>query len=255
MKLQPAVLFSLALCVPLTAHTQESASSDSEDESSASDWEGESELGVLITSGNTEETNVKGRLGLKYEVAKWRNTTEFRSNYSETEDTTTAEKYRATLESDYKFAEPQYWFVRAFYEDDRFSGFEYQSSLTTGYGNRVWNEGKRSFLDLSAGAGYRYNKLEETNEEGEREEDEVIARFAANYSQALSETALFRQALSTEVGVDAGDTITESETSVQASITGSLSMKAAYRVQHLSDPPEGSENTDTELSVSLLYGF
>ena len=255
MKLQPAVVFSLALCVPLAGHTQETASSDGENESSASNWEGESELGVLITSGNTEETNIKGRLGLKHEVAKWRNTTELRSNYSETEDTTTAEKYRATFESDYKFAERQYWFVRAFYENDRFSGFEYQSSLTTGYGNRVWAEGKRSFLDLSTGAGYRFNKLEEPNEEGETDENEAIARFAANYNQALSETALFRQTLGTEVGFEDGDTVTESETSVQANIVGNLSMKAAYRVQHLSDPPEGSENTDTELSVSLLYGF
>jgi len=49
--------------------------------------------------------------------------------------------------------------------------------------------------------------------------------------------------------------VTESETSLQANVVGNLSMKAAFRVKHLSDPPAGSEDTDTETSLSLIYGF
>lgn len=45
----------------------------------AKDWEGEAELGVLMTSGNTEETNINGRLGLVHEVVNWRNIAEFSS--------------------------------------------------------------------------------------------------------------------------------------------------------------------------------
>lgn len=116
----------LALILPLAAQAQDS---------DARDWEGEAELGVLMTTGNTEETNINGRVGLKHEVTKWRNTGEFRSAFSETEEVTTTEKYRAELESDYKFDERQYWFVRLFHEEDRFSGYDFQSSLTTGYGN------------------------------------------------------------------------------------------------------------------------
>ncbi len=221
----------------------------------ADNWKGETELGVLITSGNTEETNIKGRLGLIHEVETWRNTGEFRTNYSETEDETTAEKYLAALETNYKFSENQYWFLRGAYEDDRFSGYDFESSLTTGYGQRVWNSGERSFLDLSAGAGYRYNKLEMVNAQGEDAEKEAIARLAGQFDYALSENALFRQKLSTEIGLDENNTITESETSLQANVVGNLSMKAAFRVKHLSDPPAGSEDTDTETSLSLLYGF
>ncbi|WP_430415413.1 DUF481 domain-containing protein [Marinobacter adhaerens] len=221
----------------------------------ADNWKGETELGVLITSGNTEETNIKGRLGLVHEVETWRNTGEFRTNYSETEDETTAEKYQAALETDYKFAENQYWFLRGSYEDDRFSGYDFESTVTTGYGNRVWNSGERSFLDLSAGVGYRYNKLDMLNAEGEDTEEEAIARLAGQFDYALSENSLFRQKLSTEVGLDENNTVTESETSLQANVVGNLSMKAAFRVKHVSDAPAGSENTDTETSLSLLYGF
>jgi putative salt-induced outer membrane protein YdiY len=219
------------------------------------DWEGEGELGVLVTSGNTEETNINGRLALIHEVTEWRNSGEFRSAYSETDDVTTAEKYRATLQSDFKFEGNQYLFVRGDYEDDRFSGYDFQSSLTTGYGNRLWNRGERSFLDLSAGVGYRFNKLEVPDADGNRDQEEAIVRLAGQFDYALSENALFRQKLSTEIGLDENNTITESETSVQATVVGNVSMKAAYRVKHVSDEPEGSDDTDTEISLSLLYGF
>jgi len=221
----------------------------------ADNWKGETELGVLITSGNTEETNIKGRLGLVHEVETWRNTGEFRTNYSETDDETTAEKYLAALETNYKFSKNQYWFLRGSYEDDRFSGYDFESSATTGYGNRVWTSGERSFLDLSVGGGYRYNKLEMVNAQGEDAEEEAIARLAGQFDYALSENSLFRQKLSTEIGLDENNMVTESETSLQVNVVGNLSMKAALRVKHLSDPPSGSEDTDTETSLSLIYGF
>ena len=243
MDLRQAVAIAAVAIVPL-ANAQD-----------AGNWKGETELGVLITSGNTDETNIKGRLGLVHEVETWRNTGEFRANYSEADDETTAEKYQAALETDYKFSENQYWFLRGAYEDDRFSGYDFESSVTTGYGNRVWTSGDRSFLDLSVGGGYRYNKLEMVNAEGEDTEEEAIARLAGQFDYALSENALFRQKLSTEIGLDENNTVTESETSLQANVVGNLSMKAAFRVKHVSDAPAGSENTDTETSLSLLYGF
>ncbi|MCM0613071.1 DUF481 domain-containing protein [Marinobacter sediminum] len=218
-------------------------------------WKGEAELGVLVTSGNTEETIANGRLGLTHEVERWRNTGDLRSKYSKTDSETTAEQYRAAVETDYKFDERQYWFLRGAYEDDRFSGYDFESSVTTGYGNRLWQSGERSFLDLSAGLGYRYNRLDTVNAEGDDAEKEAIARFAGQFEYALSDNALFRQKLSTEIGLDDNNSISESETALQASVVGNLSMKAAFRVKHASDAPAGFENTDTETSLSLLYGF
>lgn len=221
----------------------------------AGNLEGEVELGVLVTSGNSEETKINGRLALAHEIEHWRNSGELSSRYSEAEGTTTTEEYRASAETDYKFSERQYWFVRGSYEDDRFSGYDFESSLTAGYGHRVWESGERSFLDLSVGAGYRYNRLEIPNARGEQAEDEAIARLAGHFDYALSENALFRQKLSSEYGLDDDNAVTESETSLQASVVGNLSLKAAFRIKHVSEPPEGAETTDTETSLSLLYGF
>mgnify|MGYP003118481337 CR=1 FL=1 len=56
----------VALAIPLAATAQDS------------NWEGEAELGLLVTTGNSEETNLKGRLGLVHETESWRNIGEFR---------------------------------------------------------------------------------------------------------------------------------------------------------------------------------
>jgi putative salt-induced outer membrane protein YdiY len=218
-------------------------------------WEGEAELGVLTSSGNTDETNINSGLILTHEGVTWRNKGDFSTAYSKTDDETTAEEYRAALETNYKFDEKQYWFLRGSYEKDRFTGYEFESTVTTGYGSRLWNSGKRSFLDLSIGAGYRYNKLEERSSDGEDTEKETIGRLAGQFNFALSDNALFRQKLSSEIGLDENNVISQSETAVQANIVGNLSLKAAYRVKHVSDAPAGTEKTDTETSISLLYGF
>src|SRR5690554_6930298 len=119
---KPLVVACMALA-PMV-HAQESEN-----------WKGEAELGVLVTSGNSEETKVNGRLGLIHETGTWRNSGDFSSKYTEAEDETTAEEYKAALEADYKFDDQQYWFVRGSWEDDRFSGYDFESTLTTGYGS------------------------------------------------------------------------------------------------------------------------
>lgn len=225
-------------------------------EDPSDDWEGEAEVGLLITSGNSDETNLNTRLGLKHEIESWRNTLELRTLYSEADEETTSEKYLGEAETNYKFDERQFWFLRGAYEDDRFSGYQFQSSVTAGYGNRVWEVSEKTFLDLKAGAGYRYNKLYEPNDEGEKEEDGAVARFAGIFNYELSDNALFIQELSTEVGLqDDSSTISESLTAIKANLIGNLAMKLSYRVKHESKVPAGTANTDTETALSLLYGF
>ncbi|MBW7470919.1 DUF481 domain-containing protein [Marinobacter sp. M216] len=219
------------------------------------DVNSEFEIGILVTSGNTEESNLNGRLAIGNEFPRWRNMAEFSARHTESEDETTAEQYQAEGETNYKFDERQYWFLRGAWEDDRFSGYDFESSVTAGYGNRLWESGDQSFWSVSTGLGYRYNRLDEPDENGENAEDSAIARFATQFDYAISDRALFRQKLSTEVGLEENNTISESETALQATVVGNLSMKAAFRVKHVSDPPEGKERTDTETALTLLYTF
>ena len=113
-------------------------------------FSGTGEAGVLMTTGNSETESVNARLGLKYEtgylLAEAAAAALYRSEETDvggqTVDKTSAEKYTCSAKLGYKFNAANYVFVHAAFEDDRFSGYDYQSTYTAGYG-RGWRDRRR----------------------------------------------------------------------------------------------------------------
>ena len=77
--------------------------------------------------------------------------------------------------------------------------------------------------------------------------------MAAKYAWEVSENAAFQQLLSSEIGSES--TIYRSDSSIKATINGSLSMKVALTVKYNSVVPVDRDKMDTETSVTLVYGF
>ncbi len=217
---------------------------------------GEGELGFLMTSGNSETESVNGRFGLYYESDRWRHQGQLEAMYSaeekesdtgESEMVTSTEKYLVSAKSGYKFTENDYAFLTGSYEDDRFSGYEYQTSVSAGYGRRLFKT-ERMLMEIEAGPGYRYNRLN-----SEETEKEAILRAYALFRTQLGEKSDFKQELSVKSGSD--QTVTKSVSAIQARIVGALSMKTAFILEHTSTVPEDTEKTDTETSLTLVYSF
>ena len=218
------------------------------------EWSGSVELGLVETSGNTEETTVSGEADVTRNWNDWRQNVLLQSRYAEQGGERTAERYSASTQLDYKFNPNDFVFVRGRYSNDDFSGYQFQASTSAGYGRRLWSEGDSHF-DLSSGLGYRYSKFDE-REPGEGDEREgAIGRLAGDFRYQLSETAHFRQEAETEVSLDDGEAMSRSVTSLQANVNSSLALKLSYTVEHDSNPPEDTERTDTITAVTLLYGF
>lgn len=218
-------------------------------------WKGEAELGALVTTGNSQATNVKARLHVTQNLEQWRNNYTVESLYTKSDQQTTAERYSGSAQGDYKLNKKEFWFVRGSYNHDRFSGYNYQASVSTGYGNRFWEKEDGSFFDASAGLGYRYNRLDVADVDGNISENSAIARLAAKFEYKVSANALFRQELNTEIGLSQHNTISESVTSLQANVMDNLAMKVSYRIKYTSDAPADAAKTDTETSLTLLYSF
>ncbi len=212
-----------------------------------SDWKGAGEFGYVATSGNTDTQSLTAKLGLINERAKWRHTLGLEALNNSDADTTTAERYGANWQSDYKISKRDYLFGRLSYETDKFSGYDYRTSETLGYGRRVLDITNMT-LDLEAGAGARQSKLETGGSE-----NEPIIRLGGKYAWQISPNAKFTENLWTEIGEDA--TITKSVTALQADIVGNLAMKLSFTVVNTSEVPAGVEKTDTETAVALVYGF
>jgi len=220
---------------------------------------GEIEVGVISTTGNTETNSLKSKLSVTQDTQNWKNTYRIDTLFKEEkvenngvkETQTSAERYFASAQGDYKLNEKHSaLFVYGSYENDRFAGFSQQDSFAVGYADQIFGS-ENAFLNYNAGPGYFYNE----DNDGNIEEGGII-RLALDYQLTLSETAKFKQSLSTEAAVESDDnTKSKSETSIAATLMGNLSLKASYNIIHNSHVPDGIEKTDTTTSLSILYLF
>ncbi|GAB3011053.1 DUF481 domain-containing protein [Bowmanella dokdonensis] len=220
----------------------------------------DAELGLILTTGNTESSAFNGKLNAHQELESWSNDYIIEGFYKEdevtvevdgestTEQQTTAQKIFMSGQGNYKLENPNHrLFAFASYEDDRFSGYAHQATIAAGWAQQLWKNANSSF-SYSIGPGYSFAE----KEDGESA-NSVIVRGAMDYKWKISDTSTFRQLFSTEVGSD--NTKSKSETSVAARINGSLALKVALILNHNTDVDPGIEELDTQTSVTLVYTF
>lgn len=209
-------------------------------------WAGGAELGFVSTSGNTDTQTFNFKLDITQELSTWRNNARLDALNTSEDEMTSAEKYVAAWKSDYKFTSSDYFFGSLQYDDDRFSGFDYQVTLAAGYGRRLL-ETESSQLDVEIGPGFLAKKVSATQET----EDEAILRLAGAFKHQLSDTADFSQNVTIDAGEDT--TISRSVTGLQAQVSGKLAMKLSYTIKHTSEVPAETSKTDRETAVTMVY--
>jgi putative salt-induced outer membrane protein len=224
----------------------------------AADWSGKGEVGAALASGNTETENVNAKLELQNELDKWRHSFGLTGVYAADSDETTGQRWEVYGQSDYKFSERNFWFGAARYEDDRFSGFDYQATLSTGLG-RYFIDTDRTKLTATAGVGYKYfetrDVLDENGvilEEGDSDSS-AIFRGTVDFEHAFTETTKLIDKFLVEAGSD--NTFMQNDLALQVRMTDVLALSVGYQVRHNTDPPDGFERTDTLTTVNLVYEF
>ena len=210
-------------------------------------WESSVELGAVVTSGNTEERNLKFNGDTTRDGETMKHKAHLDALRNSRDGITTAQKYYAYYQADFKLADHHSLYGRLGYTDDDFSGFNSQTDFTAGYARKLIDN-DQSTLDGSIGVGIRSSELATGDTE-----DESIVRLALDYVHNIGESAVFKQSLSSEIGSDS--TISRSETSLSANVSGSLAMKVSLNIKNNSEVPVGTEKTDTETAVTLVYSF
>ena len=207
---------------------------------------GKGEAGLVISSGNTETETANVKLALAHERDKWKNQFGLAGLYASDEVGTTAQRWEVFGQSDYNFSPKTFWFGAARYEDDRFSAFKYQASLSTGLGYKFIDTERTKFW-IQGGPGYRYAEVQETGET----DDGVILRGDLGFDHQLTETTKVVERFLVESGSD--NTYYQNDLGLEVTITGSLGLRVGYQVRHNSDVQPGVEKTDTLTTIGLLY--
>ena len=233
-------------------------------------WDVTSELGAIITSGNTETTTLKGGIKVLHNLENWNNEYKVDGLYKEDEiendagvkeTQRTNEKYALSAQGNYKLNDDHsHLFIYGSHVSDYFGAYRNESVISAGYGQRLLDR-SNMWLNAEIGPGYKYFQYPDDSSEvdengvslaGERE-GEAIALGKLDYHWQISDNAKFTQLVAVEYGDT--NTKTRSETALLAKINGSLQMKVAYNITHNSDVADDKENTDTETSLTLVYSF
>ena len=104
-------------------------------------------------------------------------------------------------------------------------------------------------LDLEIGPGARKVKDATT---GLTETDGIV-RVGAKFEWKISDTSTLTEDLTSDINSDL--TVTKSVTALTAKIDTKLAMKVSLTIKNNSEVPAGTEETDTETAITLVYSF
>lgn len=220
------------------------------------DWTGKGEAGLVISSGNTETETANVKIAMAHEREKWKNSFGLSGLYASDDIGATAQRWEAIAQSDYNFSPRTFWFGAGRYEDDRFSGFDYQATISTGLGRKFIDNDRTKFVG-TAGVGYKVFETRDAFddagvliEEGAREDD-IVFRGTLDFDHKLTDTTTLVDKFIVEAGAD--NTYYQNDLALQVKINSVLALAVGYSVRHNTDPPIGFEETDTLTTVNLVY--
>ncbi len=220
---------------------------------------GRSEVGVVMSRGNSDTETANAKIDIINERGSWRNTYGLAGLYGRSTEATIATRWNARAQTDRKFGRGAFWFVALAYDDDRFSGFDYQGTASVGFG-RQFIDNERTKLQGQIGAGYRRLRPEVLLFDpngfvidripGEDDAD-AVANGALTWEHALTDSTKLLAA----VGVEAGqsNTLSRGDFALQVKMTQLLAISVGLNVRSNSNPPVPLERTDTLTTLNLVY--
>jgi putative salt-induced outer membrane protein len=231
------------------------------------------ELGMLFKTGNTKSGDIKAGLNIKHEEGRWLNLLTFNAlakKIEEEDDVTGEDSFQSTDnkwdilgQSNYSLNEgsKNYIYANAFYQQDKFSSFSYQTSASIGWGRHWWETETSSFFaDVGPGVKYDVTRAISTTATNtavlESSETAVIVQAQALYTKQINDFVEFKQYFVAKQALESDkNSVYKSETSLTTKLIDSLQFKFAYRVDYDTEVEEGFEKTNTETSVTLVYSF
>lgn len=219
-------------------------------------WTAKAEAGAVAARGNTTTESANAKFDVAREFVEWKHSLGVSAVYQSDELGATGQRWEGRGQSDYKFHPKGFWFGSARYEEDRFSGFEYQTTYGTGLGWRFYDDPITKFI-VQLGFGYKVFRTRDAPADdevtiilGELQED-LIGQFSVDFERQLTATTKVINRFLAESG--ANNTFLQNELSVQVRIMESLALAVGYAARYNTEPPAGFEELDTLTTLNLVY--
>lgn len=212
-----------------------------------SSWENNIELGAVRTAGNTQTMTLNSQLKISHNHKKIRSTVSGSANNASDKNATTAEKYTASIQEDWKITPRDFIFFRGAFESDRFAGFRHRYSETMGYGRELIKSPTFDWR-FELGGGLRQSQMTNLTKH-----NEAIMRSATMMAWQISDSAKLIEELSTEGGKSGWSS--KSVTALQHKLNSHLSSKISLKMDHNSKVSGATKKLDVETAITLVVNF
>lgn len=219
------------------------------------------QVGYVSSHGNTDAQTANAKIEAIWNVDSWKHDLQLAGLYGKSNDIVSAEMLDAQWQSNYNITNRLFAFGNLHYDDDKFSGFQYQETLSAGIGYSIVKL-KDATLDAQVGAGYRRLRPETIIKD---DSGEVISRTPLDSESGVVVTANIKgmyafndsTKLTDVVQVESGsdNTLLQNDLGLQVNMTKSLAITVGYEVRHNSSPPVPLGKTDSLITFNLAYAF
>ncbi|MDX2367087.1 MAG: DUF481 domain-containing protein, partial [Colwellia sp.] len=221
----------------------------------------------LYKTGNTHSADMKTGIDLRFEKKRWLSSLNIDLLIKKTDiadkDTgdlhfkTTDQKWTIASQTNYSIdnSEKNYIYGNVWYEENEFSSFINQSSVSTGWG-RHWYKTNKASLWGDIGPGFKRDKFRPTDKEPINTITSWIIQAQAIYIRKLGEHVELKQYFSAKQAIKTGvNSIYKAETSVTTKLISTLQLKFTFTVNYNTDIEDDKKNLDTQTAVTLVYSF
>lgn len=219
------------------------------------------QVGYVSSHGNTNAQTANAKLEVAYITGDWKHDLKLSGLYGKSSDIVSAERMEALWQSNYNFTNRLYAFGALHYDDDKFSGFQYQETASAGVGYPII---KRADVTLDAQAGVGFRRLRPELIE-QAPSGEVISRTPLDAESGTVATATVKGMYAFNASTKVTDvvyaesgsanTLLQNDLGLQVNMSKALAITIGYEFRHNTSPPMGLVKTDTLVTFNLTYAF
>jgi putative salt-induced outer membrane protein len=226
-------------------------------------WIGKGQFGFLDSRGNSNAESINGNLDLTRYDDPWKNELYLAYLYGKSNSVVSAERFEARTQTNYNITSNIFAFGALRYEHDLFDGFEFQRSISTGLGYKIFDS-KTTTLSVQAGAGYRQIRPEtlnyNPNGNGEvisriplEQTNEAIGSLEIDFMHKFNDATTLTNKLYGEYG--STNTMAQDQVQLAVKMTTKLALVLGYTVIDNTDPAPGLKKVDQLTTVNLQFSF
>lgn len=225
-------------------------------------WSGEVAVGGSYRQAATNASTVTVSAKVKYAGDLWEHRLSGSLDYGRTNGVTDTHRLVLDAKTQRQLSDSIYLFGLGEYEDDRFSGFDYQVTEGGGLGYKVFDTPVFK-LNVEGGPSVRHSKVTATQDVN----DEILARVAMGLEWNISDSASFTNETSLYLAKGEVDIVTDGNAEIdneqEASnlsvldmkIVSNLSARLSYDLRYRSNPPVGAPATTSLAKFMMVQSF